>query len=124
MDAVRRPIHCRTAPGCLDYRKFAFDLDKHLSDKDYEALNRALPSLGQVRSEHLGIRRIGGDWGFLITPPPGFPELSVSFYRNVDEQRISDILGRIGALIAQHANAPAAASAAARRRRISDTPRQ
>jgi len=129
MDAIRRPRHCRKTPGCLDYRKFAFELEGRLEAGNYPALNRALAGLGRVQSEHLGIRRIGGDWGFLITPPPGFPELSVSFFRNVDEPRMSDMLERIATLIEAHAGESIAQGAArgtpaARHRETGDAPRQ
>lgn len=102
MAGIRRPGSCRKGAGCLDYRKFIFDIDSRPGGEDYQALNRSLLCLGELQSEHLGISRIGSDWGFLIAPPPGFPELSVSFFRHVDDQRISELLEQIDGLIRQH----------------------
>lgn len=87
------PPGCEPLPSCLDYQSFVFQLTPQ-SDVS------RLCGLGRVERADLGVIYVRAEWGFLVLPPAGFPELRVSFYRQVGEDRVLAWLDHIGTLLA------------------------
>lgn len=89
------PKGCKPVAACLDYRAFVLAFPKALSDAAYQRLLVELQSLGRSEPPRLGVFYIYSSWGFLVVPPPGFPELKVSFYNQTEPDRIAAILDQI-----------------------------
>lgn len=79
------PIHCRAVENCVDYRSYVYDLDADITPAAFLALRTRLSMLGTMDRERLGVAYIKEQWGFLVFPPRGFPELRVSFYKETDK---------------------------------------
>lgn len=47
----------------------------------------------------LGVGYVDADWGFLITPPSGFPEIKINFYHQTNKQKIEQILLQVSELM-------------------------
>jgi hypothetical protein len=86
------PDNCKAIPACLDYQAYAFSVPSDLEPAAYQEINQALRQLGRLRHEMVGVGYVDADWGFLIIPPAGFPELKINFYRQTDEQKVELIL--------------------------------
>ena len=93
MNTPDLPPGCEPVPSCLDYQSFVFRLNQQ-SDVS------RLCILGRVERADLGVIYVRAEWGFLVLPPPGFPELRVSFYRQVEEGRVQAWLDYVGTTLA------------------------
>jgi hypothetical protein len=93
------PKNCKAIPACLDYRAFAFPVPTDLEAATYRELSQDLRQLGKLRHEMLGVGYVDADWGFLIIPPAGFPELKINFYHQTSEQKIEQTLLLISKLV-------------------------
>ncbi len=93
------PNNCKAIPACLDYRAYAFSVPPDLDPPLYRQLDRNLRQLGILRHEMLGVAYIDADWGFLIIPPPGFPELKINFYHQTSDRKVEQILLQVSTLM-------------------------
>ncbi len=89
----------REAGGCLDYRNFILDLPRHLPTQVYDRLDRRLRTLGRLEQELLGVPYIRTDWGVLIVPPPGFPEIKMKVRHHIGEDQIRRLLAQVHAIV-------------------------
>lgn len=62
--------------------------------------------MGRIRQEALGVTYVENAWGFLVIPPPGFPELKINFYHGLAEQTAQAILERIAGLLSAARSEP------------------
>lgn len=92
------PFGYEPLPACLDYQAFVFRLGAVEANR-WDLIVSGLCALGRVERAHLGVVYVRADWGFLVLPPPGFPELRVSFYRRVAGERVAALLGRISSIL-------------------------
>lgn len=81
--------------NCVDYRSFVCPLATTITAAAHTALGARLATLGKAETERLGVIYIKGNWGFLVYPPRGFPELRVSFYKETDKATEQTILAAI-----------------------------
>jgi len=86
------PPGCKKISACLDYAAYAFDLPSDRAIFDLAAARRALMALGRIEREDLGVVYIRSDWGHMILPPSGFPELKVVFHHDTDRETRRRIL--------------------------------
>jgi len=94
------PPGCRRVSACLDYKAFVFQLDTNAPTTDFQGLCEALRGLGRARPEALGVTYVDADWGFLVIPPRGFPELKLSFFQPTTTERVHEILTQVSHLLA------------------------
>ncbi len=47
----------------------------------------------------LGVSYVDAEWGFLIIPPAGFPELKINFYHQTSDGKIEQVLLQVSALM-------------------------
>jgi hypothetical protein len=97
---LSQPPCCRKIPACLDYDAYVFDLPGDLAAMQLSGVRKGLERLGRVDREELGVVYIRGDWGHLVLPPPGFPELKVVFHRGTPVRSRQRILELTAAAIA------------------------
>jgi hypothetical protein len=93
------PQGCKPVAACLDYRAYIFALPRSPGGAAYEHLRDALCALGRCEPPRLGVHYVYADWGFLVVPPPGFPELKINFFRHTGTDRIATLLHRVASLI-------------------------
>jgi hypothetical protein len=65
----------------------------------YQGLAQSLRQLGKLRHEMLGVAYLDADWGFLVIPPAGFPEIKINFYHQTSEQKTEQVLLRVSELM-------------------------
>ena len=97
--ALSPPPGCRPAAACLDYRAFLFSLEPPWPEPAYARLCDTLRGLGRIRREALGVTYVDGEWGFLVIPPPGFPELKINFHHGAPDPAAQTLLDRIDELL-------------------------
>lgn len=95
------PAGCTPAPACLDYQAFVFALPPALTASAFARLRDGLRGMGRIRREALGVIYVDGDWGFLVIPPYGFPELKINFFHGIPADGARRILVRVAALLAE-----------------------
>ena len=100
------PQGCKPLPACLDYRAFVMTIPE-IPESEQRDLNERLVALGRVRHEALGVAYVDAEWGFLVVPPAGYPELRVTFFRGTAQQVVEEVLCRIARIL----GAPCAAGA-------------
>lgn len=66
-----------------------------MSAKHWEAFTKVLRSLGSARRDATGVTTVRADWGFLIVPPRGFPELRLNCYKLTEAGTENYIKSRI-----------------------------
>ncbi len=93
------PNNCREAPACIDYKSYIFLVPQELEASTYNQLRQRLIGLGKLRHEMLGVFYVDAEWGLLVVPPPGFPEMKVSFFHHITGQRTGQILAEIAELL-------------------------
>jgi len=91
--------HWRRVPSCVDYQAYVcpwppMDRERH------QVFSATLGGLGVQEDNACGVATVRAAWGFLIVPPPGFPELKVNFFPNVPTQALREILVNIERRIA------------------------
>lgn len=89
----------RRVPSCVDYQTFvtpwpSMDRERH------QLLELSLGRLGVREDNACGVTFVHAPWGFLIVPPPGFPELKVNLYPTVPTPSVYEILTDIQQQIA------------------------
>jgi hypothetical protein len=47
----------------------------------------------------LGVAYVDADWGFLIIPPAGFPELKINFYHQTSDTKMEQVLLQVSELM-------------------------
>jgi len=90
---------CRKVPACLDYDAYVFEVSGGTRSLDLQRLQHAVERLGRVDRASLGVVYIRSDWGYLVLPPPGFPELKVVFGHQVSKRTQQRILDLVAAAI-------------------------
>lgn len=91
------PAGCQRTAACLDYDAYAFDLSSDSTAFDPAVARTILEALGRIEREDLGVVYIRSDWGHIVLPPPGFPELKVVFHHGTYQgarQRILDLTAK------------------------------
>jgi len=83
---------CRKVPACLDYDAYVFEVSDGARSLDLQRLQHSLERLGRVDRASLGVVYIRSDWGYLVLPPPGFPELKAVFEHRAGEGTKQTIL--------------------------------
>jgi len=100
MRLSERP-RCRRVPACLDYEAYVFDIPVDQDRLDRQRIHRSLEPLGRVDGERLGVVYIRSDWGHMVLPPVGFPELKVVFHHGTSARTRQRILDLMAAAIAE-----------------------
>ncbi len=89
----------RRVGACLDYRAYVYPLARNATAESHRILCLQLAELGTAEPERLGVTYVRNRWGFLVLPPPGFPELKVSFFKGTDPATEATILQAIAQAI-------------------------
>jgi len=92
------PPGCRPVAACLDYRAFVLPFPP-LFGAAYEGLRNELQALGRSEPPRLGVYYVYAEWGFLVVPPPGFPDLKIHFFHKTTPDQVAGILHRVASLI-------------------------
>jgi len=89
----------RRISSCLNYRAYCAALDTGMTTTTHGRMRDQFMGLGDPEPERMGVTYIWGDWGFLIVPGPGFPELRVNVYPQHPAERDKAVLERIGRIL-------------------------
>ncbi len=93
------PDNCREAPACIDYKSYIFSVPQELSSQAYEQLRKELIGLGRLRHEMLGVAYVDTEWGLLVVPQQGFPEMKISFFHHITRGGVGRVLRGIAELL-------------------------
>ncbi len=96
---MRTGLTWRRVGSCLDYQAYILDLPPGISGEAYGQLDRHLRGLGRLEQELLGVAYIRGDWGVVIVPPPGFPEIKMKIHHHVGDGRTRALLTQVQAIV-------------------------
>ena len=89
----------REAGSCLDYQTWVIDLPDQIPAGRHAEMACRLRALGRLDQELLGVAYVRGDWGVLIVPPVGFPEIKIRIHHHVGEKRSKAILTSIRRIV-------------------------
>ncbi len=90
------PDNCKKAPACIDYQSYVFTLPQGQASQKLAA---RLVGLGKLRHEMLGVAYVDTEWGLLVVPPPGYPEIKVNFFHHITKKQIVRVLADIAELL-------------------------
>ncbi len=89
----------RKVGGCLDYQTWVIDLPAAIPAGRHAEMAHRLRAFGRLDQELLGVAYVRGDWGVLIVPPVGFPEIKIRIHHHVGEKRSKAILASIRRIV-------------------------
>jgi len=89
----------RRVPACVDYQAYVYPWPP-MDEERRRLLAQALGGLGMREDNACGVTTVRAAWGFLMVPPPGFPELKVNFFPGVPIQILCEILVNVERRIA------------------------
>ncbi|KOR29374.1 hypothetical protein TI04_08800 [Achromatium sp. WMS2] len=88
---------------CTDYKVYTGPWSEITSTQRMDII-AALAALGSMNvNDPCNVATLCATWGFLVIPPPGFPELKISFYPHVASNNLNGILMQIYQIIATNA---------------------
>lgn len=93
------PDNCKEAPACIDYRSYVFTLPHGKGGESHKQLTARLIGMGRLRHEMLGVFYVDTEWGLLVVPPTGFPDMKVHFFHHITEREIERILADIAEML-------------------------
>ena len=93
------PNNWKKVSACLDYQAFVLAVPPNLPAAAHKQLCEELKQLGRVRQELLGVIYVEAEWGFLVVPPAGFPEIKINFFHTTGELQAEQILRRVAGLL-------------------------
>ncbi len=96
---MKIPNDWKKISACLDYQAFVHTVPPDLPAAAHQQLCGELKRLGRVRQELLGVVYVEAEWGFLVVPPAGFPEIKINFFHTTGEQQVKQILRRVAGLL-------------------------
>ncbi len=96
---INLPDNCKEAPACIDYRSYVFTLPQKQETGSHEKLTSKLIGMGRLRHEMLGVFYVDTEWGLLVVPPAGFPDMKVNFFHHMTESEIERILVDIAKML-------------------------